>query len=112
MVRAGELGIEIAEMKNDLGGTGESLLEDKKFLAELEKGCDAKTAEWEERSKTRAEELLALADTIKVLNDDDLFVQIQLVILVLRHVVLRPPSTLWTRAGQQHLSEPAQQSPA
>merc|ERR1712039_656803 len=45
--------------------------EDKKFLADLEKGCATKTAEWEERSKTRAEELLALADTIKVLNDDD-----------------------------------------
>merc|ERR1712032_977732 len=30
-----------------------------------------KTKEWEERSKTRAEELVALADTIKVLNDDD-----------------------------------------
>merc|ERR1711957_160065 len=27
--------------------------------------------EWEERSKTRSEELVALADTIKVLNDDD-----------------------------------------
>jgi septal ring factor EnvC (AmiA/AmiB activator) len=71
LVRIGELGIEIAEMKNDLGDTAESILEDKKFLADLEKGCDTKTAEWEERSKTRAEELLALADTIKVLNDDD-----------------------------------------
>jgi len=47
------------------------LAEDKKFLAELEKNCATKTAEWEERSKTRAEELVALADTIKVLNDDD-----------------------------------------
>merc|ERR1712241_520675 len=28
-------------------------------------------AEWEERSKTRSAELVALADTIKVLNDDD-----------------------------------------
>merc|ERR1712156_529708 len=30
-----------------------------------------KTKEWEERSKTRSEELVALSDTIKVLNDDD-----------------------------------------
>merc|ERR1712217_838266 len=29
------------------------------------------TAEWEVIKKTRAEELLALAETIKVLNDDD-----------------------------------------
>merc|ERR1712125_255065 len=34
-------------------------------------GCDKKTAEWEASKKTRAEELLALAETIKVLNDDD-----------------------------------------
>jgi len=40
-------------------------------LAELEKGCDTKTAEWEEIVKTRADELTALAETIKVLNDDD-----------------------------------------
>merc|ERR1719245_740123 len=41
------------------------------FLQGLEKSCKTKTAEWEERSKTRAEELVALADTIKILNDDD-----------------------------------------
>merc|ERR1719210_141856 len=41
------------------------------FLAELEKGCANKAGEWEERSKTRAAEIVAIADTIKVLNDDD-----------------------------------------
>merc|ERR1712159_799388 len=58
-------------MKNDLGDTAEALVEDKKFLADLEKTCATKTAEWEDIVKTRNEELLALADTIKVLNDDD-----------------------------------------
>jgi len=67
----GDLGVAIVQMKEDLDDTGASLAEDKKFLAELEKSCATKTAEWEERSKTRAEELVALADTIKVLNDDD-----------------------------------------
>merc|ERR1712087_342765 len=67
----GELEVSIATMKNDLGDTQATLAADKKFLAELEKSCSTKTAEWEERSKTRAEELVALADTIKVLNDDD-----------------------------------------
>merc|ERR1719235_306041 len=33
--------------------------------------CDAKKAEYELRVKTRGEELLAIADTIKILNDDD-----------------------------------------
>jgi len=67
----GELGVSIVMMKEDLDDTSASLAEDKKFLAGLEKGCATKTAEWEERSKTRAEELVALADTVKVLNDDD-----------------------------------------
>jgi len=67
----GELGVAIVQMKEDLSDTDATMLEDKKFLAELESSCGTKTKEWEERSKTRAEELVALADTIKVLNDDD-----------------------------------------
>merc|ERR1712083_1141000 len=69
--KIGDLGVAIVNMKNDLSETEAALLEDKKFLSGLEKSCKTKTAEWEERSKTRSEELLALADTIKILNDDD-----------------------------------------
>jgi septal ring factor EnvC (AmiA/AmiB activator) len=71
MTRVGELAVEIVQMKNDLGDTAAALEDDKKFLADLEKNCATKTAEWEVIVKTRNEELLALADTIKVLNDDD-----------------------------------------
>merc|ERR1719473_1958221 len=71
MTRSGELSVEIVQMKNDLGDTEEALIEDKAFLKDLEKNCATKTAEWEEIVNTRNEELLALADTIKVLNDDD-----------------------------------------
>jgi len=71
LTKIGELGVSIAEMKNDAGDTAEALAADQKFLAELEKGCATKTGEWEARSKTRADELVALADTIKILNDDD-----------------------------------------
>merc|ERR1719335_1762413 len=71
LVRVGELGVEIAQMKNDLEDTEEGLAEDTKFLADLKKNCEIKAKEWEERCKTRSEELLALADTIKILNDDD-----------------------------------------
>merc|ERR1719478_1819994 len=70
-MRVGELAVDIVEMKNELGDTGEALLEDKKFVADLEKNCAAKQKEWDERCKLRQEELLALADTIKMLNDDD-----------------------------------------
>jgi septal ring factor EnvC (AmiA/AmiB activator) len=69
--KIGELGIEIVEMKEDLSDTEKGLEEDKKFLADLEKNCATKEAEYAVVVKTRAEELTALADTIKVLNDDD-----------------------------------------
>jgi septal ring factor EnvC (AmiA/AmiB activator) len=71
MSRSGELSVKIVQMKNDLGDTEEALIEDKAFLKDLEKNCDIKKSEWETIVKTRNEELLALADTIKVLNDDD-----------------------------------------
>jgi len=69
--KIGDLGVAIVQIKDDMGDTSDSLAEDKTFLTELEKGCDTKAAEWEERKKTRAAELLALAETIKILNDDD-----------------------------------------
>jgi hypothetical protein len=46
-------------------------VEDKKFLADLDKNCATKKEEWGVRQKLRAEEQLAIADTIKLLNDDD-----------------------------------------
>merc|ERR1719498_1031472 len=69
--RLGDLGVKIVAMKEDLSDAEESLLEDKKFLGDLDKNCATQEKEWAESSKTRQEELLALADTIKILNDDD-----------------------------------------
>merc|ERR1719281_39647 len=71
MVRVGNLQVELVEMKEDLDDTGKALLEDKKFLADLEKNCATKAEEHAANMKLRSEELLALADTIKILNDDD-----------------------------------------
>merc|ERR1719498_2361793 len=71
MERVGELGVKLAQMANDLEDTKEGLEEDKAFLADLDKNCASKEAEWAEYKKIMAEEQLALADTIKVLNDDD-----------------------------------------
>jgi len=70
-VRIGELGVQIVQMKEDLSDTQASLIEDKKFAAGLEKNCATKEEEWAIIQKTRSEEILALADTIKILNDDD-----------------------------------------
>jgi chromosome segregation ATPase len=69
--RVGELGVEIVEMKNDLGDTGEQIIEDKKFLKDLDKNCEEKAKLFGENVKMRGQEIEALADTIKVLNDDD-----------------------------------------
>jgi len=71
MVRLGELQVSVVEMKEDLDDTGKALLEDKKFLADLSGNCAKKTEENAANQKMRSEELLALADTIKLLNDDD-----------------------------------------
>jgi len=69
--RIGAAGVKVVNMVEDLEDTKEDLVADKKFLAELEKGCATKEAEWAERSKTRSEEIVALSETIKILNDDD-----------------------------------------
>jgi len=69
--RVGDLGVEIQEMKNDLGDTADSLADDKKFLADLDKNCAGKQKLYDENVKMRGQELAALADTIKILNDDD-----------------------------------------
>merc|ERR1719198_1186921 len=71
LARIGEAGVEVVNMANDLEETKESLEEDKKFLADLKTSCATKEKEWEERCKVRSEELIALSDTIKILNDDD-----------------------------------------
>jgi len=71
MMRSGELAVEIVQMKNDLTDTQESLIEDQKFLKDLESDCKTKESEWGSVLKMRGEEMVALADTIKILNDDD-----------------------------------------
>jgi archaellum component FlaC len=71
MGRVGELGVKIAQMKNDLEDTKEDLGESQAFLADLDTNCKKKKAEWAEYKQMQGQEMLALADTIKVLNDDD-----------------------------------------
>merc|ERR1719150_1305621 len=71
MERAAELGLEIVEIKEDLDDTSKALGENKQFMAEIAKSCSTKEEEWNERCKVRADELLAIGETIKILNDDD-----------------------------------------
>jgi len=69
--RDSETAVKIVSLKEDLDDTSKSLAADKKFLANLDSNCEKKKAEYEVVKKTRAEELLAIAETIKILNDDD-----------------------------------------
>jgi len=69
--RMAETGISIVQMKEDLDDTTKGLAEDQAFVADLEKSCAKKQTEWDERCKIRADELLAIGETIKILNDDD-----------------------------------------
>merc|ERR1740121_2843499 len=69
--RVADLGVKLAEMKNDLGDTVDGHAQDKKFLTDLKKNCDEKAGIHEEEKKARAQEIVALADTIRILNDDD-----------------------------------------
>jgi len=69
--RVGDLGVELASMKEDLDDTQSALKSDEGFLKELDQSCATKSKEWDVIKQTRAEELKALADTIKLLNDDD-----------------------------------------
>jgi len=71
LMRVGDLGVEIQEMKNDLGDTADGLADDAKFLEDLDKNCAIKQKLFDENVKYRTGELAALADTIKMLNDDD-----------------------------------------
>jgi len=69
--RSGNAKVEIANMKADMTQTEAALIADQKLSAELESNCGSKATEMEARKKLRAEELVALHDTIKILNQDD-----------------------------------------
>jgi hypothetical protein len=71
MVRSGEIAVQHAEQLNDLDDTQEDLAESKKFFGDLDVNCANKKKEWALYQKAQGEEQVALADTIKILNDDD-----------------------------------------
>merc|ERR1712194_740449 len=71
MARVGNLGVNIAAMKNDLEDTGEALGEDQAFTADLKKNCAERTGIHEKEQKVRSQEIVAIADTVSILNSDD-----------------------------------------
>ena len=59
-------------LKNDVAETKRSLAAYQELAAKLAESCSkCQSSEEEERQKSRAEEFLAIHDTIELLNDDD-----------------------------------------
>merc|ERR1719272_1652162 len=69
--RIGEAGVELVTLKESLEDSQKSLAEDSAFLKDMATACKTKEAEWASRQTVRAEEMVAIGDTIKMLNDDD-----------------------------------------
>merc|ERR1719313_1739149 len=67
----GKTKVALAEAKEDLEDTTSAMEADQAFLVDLKERCSVSDAEWEERSKTRALEIAAVGETIKILTDDD-----------------------------------------
>jgi hypothetical protein len=63
----------LATAKEDLAMTREALASDVAFIQDLRLRCQQSDKDWELRSKTRAEEIAAIADVIAMLSDDDAF---------------------------------------
>jgi hypothetical protein len=70
-VRSGELAVEATEAKNGAANAANEADADRKFLAELGKNCKTKEEEYEARKKERNQEILAISEALKILNDDD-----------------------------------------
>merc|ERR1719253_681856 len=66
MVRSGEAGVELTGQQEDLADTKKSFASDKKFLIDVTKDCQTKQAQKEANDKMRADEILAIADAIKI----------------------------------------------
>merc|ERR1719238_2339075 len=70
-VRSGDLAVSVTTTADDIEDTTSEMKETEAFLANLAATCAEKKKEWAERQAMRAEEISAISEAIKVLNDDD-----------------------------------------
>merc|ERR1719377_438859 len=70
-VRTGELAVSVTTTADDIEDTTGEMKETQAFVANLASQCAAKKKEWAERCAMRAEEIAAVSQAIKILNDDD-----------------------------------------
>jgi chromosome segregation ATPase len=69
--RSGALAVSVVTTADDIEDTTAELSDTQAFLANLASQCATKKNEWDERSKIRTEEVAAISEAIKILNDDD-----------------------------------------
>merc|ERR1719224_5416 len=69
--RSGELAVSVVTTADDIEDTTKELSDLEAFLANLASQCATKKKEWDERCKVRADEVAAISEAIKILNDDD-----------------------------------------
>merc|ERR1719454_633732 len=69
--RAGELAVSVTTTADDIEDTTAEMKETEAFVANLASTCETKKKEWAARSQMRSEEISAISEAIKVLNDDD-----------------------------------------
>jgi len=91
--------VKIESVKADLQDTTGSLEKDKAFIANFDTNCDKKKKLYESVKKARTDELLALAQTIKMLNDDDA--------LELFKKTLQSPSLVQMKVTSRQMKEKA-----
>merc|ERR1719238_1980689 len=70
-VRSGELAVSVTTTADDIEDTTAEMKETEAFVANLASQCAMKKKEWADRCAMRAEEIAAVSQAIKILNDDD-----------------------------------------
>merc|ERR1719379_271744 len=70
-VRSGDLAVSVTTTADDIEDTTAEMKETEAFVANLASQCALKKKEWAERQSMRAEEVAAIGEAIKILNDDD-----------------------------------------
>jgi len=63
--------MKLANAKEDIEDTRNSLAADEKFLMDLKEKCQMTDSEWEERQKTRQLEMQAVSKALAILSSDD-----------------------------------------
>lgn len=68
-----QLSKDVSDAKADLNGAGDKLKAAQEFLADVEEKHKVTEADYAQRTQDRAQEQSAVADTIKILDNDDAF---------------------------------------